>query len=117
MLAHLKEEPRPPLELQPSLSPALNGIILRAIAKHRARGSSPPTSSGRRSCVTAARASAATSARQATVLIPTAGQTATVENLALACGRRHTRRAATPASDHARTVLDTQTPSAPGTAP
>jgi eukaryotic-like serine/threonine-protein kinase len=33
MLAHLKEPPRPPIELQPSLSPAVNDIILRAIAK------------------------------------------------------------------------------------
>jgi eukaryotic-like serine/threonine-protein kinase len=33
MLAHLKEPPRPPIELQPSLSPSLNDLILRALAK------------------------------------------------------------------------------------
>jgi eukaryotic-like serine/threonine-protein kinase len=33
MLAQVNEQPRPPIELLPSLSPALNEIILKAIAK------------------------------------------------------------------------------------
>jgi len=33
MNAHLKQNPRPPQELNPSLPPALNGIVLRALAK------------------------------------------------------------------------------------
>jgi eukaryotic-like serine/threonine-protein kinase len=33
MAAHVKEAPKPPLELQPTLPPALNEIILMAIAK------------------------------------------------------------------------------------
>jgi serine/threonine-protein kinase len=33
MAAHVNEAPRPPIELQPELSPALNQIILTAIAK------------------------------------------------------------------------------------
>jgi hypothetical protein len=33
MLAQVNEQPRPPIELLPSLSPALNAIILKAIAK------------------------------------------------------------------------------------
>jgi serine/threonine-protein kinase len=33
MVAHLKEAPRPPIELQPSLGPELNAIILKSIAK------------------------------------------------------------------------------------
>lgn len=37
MAAHLKETPRPPLELDPSLPPALNQIILMALAKEAAR--------------------------------------------------------------------------------
>src|SRR5215472_6780177 len=34
MAAHVKEMPKPPIELLPSLPPALNEIILMAIAKH-----------------------------------------------------------------------------------
>ena len=34
MLAHLKQAPRPPIELQPWLAPGLNEIILRSIAKN-----------------------------------------------------------------------------------
>ncbi|MFY9562208.1 MAG: serine/threonine-protein kinase [Terriglobales bacterium] len=37
MSAHVKEAPRPPVELQPGLPPALNEIILVAIAKDPAR--------------------------------------------------------------------------------
>ncbi len=33
MLAHTGQAPRPPIEVDPTLSPALNGIILRALAK------------------------------------------------------------------------------------
>ena len=37
MTAHVKDEPKPPQELQPGLPPALNEIILMAIAKDPAR--------------------------------------------------------------------------------
>jgi eukaryotic-like serine/threonine-protein kinase len=37
MSAHVRETPKPPLELQPGLSPALNEIILMAIAKDPAQ--------------------------------------------------------------------------------
>ena len=33
MVAHLKEMPRPPIELQPALGPELNAVIMKAIAK------------------------------------------------------------------------------------
>jgi serine/threonine-protein kinase len=33
MVAHLKEMPRPPIELQPGLGPELNAVILKSIAK------------------------------------------------------------------------------------
>jgi serine/threonine-protein kinase len=33
MVAHLKEMPRPPIELQPGLGPELNAIIMKSIAK------------------------------------------------------------------------------------
>ncbi|MGH9401064.1 MAG: protein kinase domain-containing protein [Terriglobia bacterium] len=34
MAAHLKEAPRPPMEMNPALSPALNSVILMALAKN-----------------------------------------------------------------------------------
>jgi eukaryotic-like serine/threonine-protein kinase len=106
MLAHLKEEPRPPLELQPSLPPALNGIILRAIAKHPgARFQSAHEFREALAGVTA-RGSATT------VLISTFDQAAAVEDL----GRPASVSWASPAgssTDHPRTVLDTRTPVAP----
>jgi eukaryotic-like serine/threonine-protein kinase len=112
MLAHLKEEPRPPLELQPSLPPALNGIILRAIAKHPgARFQSAHEFREALAGVTA-RGSATTASRQATVLISTSGQAAAVEDL----GRPASASWGTPAgsaTEHPRTVLDTRTPVAP----
>jgi serine/threonine-protein kinase len=35
MSAHVKEAPRPPMELQPGLPPALNAVIMQALAKEK----------------------------------------------------------------------------------
>jgi serine/threonine protein kinase len=35
MMAHVKEQPRPPMEINPAISPELNQVILRALSKGR----------------------------------------------------------------------------------
>jgi serine/threonine protein kinase len=125
MLAHLKEEPRPPLTLQPTLPPALNAIIMRAIAKSPdARFQSAHEFRHVLGHVFAS-GSTTTADGQTTVLISTSGGTAAVEDLGGPTRGASDTPAGAP-SDRARAVPDTQTPpeappaipaAAPGSAP
>ena len=110
MLAQVNEQPRPPIELQPTLSPALNQIILKAIEKDPA-----------------ARFQTAEEFRQALLALPgvrgqSASNTDTVTwPAALPMGDAGIG-AAMPTgtgspnsgeSNHPRTMLDTKTPAMP----
>jgi eukaryotic-like serine/threonine-protein kinase len=108
MLAHLKEAPRPPLTLQPTLPPPLNAIIMRAIAKApAARFQSAQEFRDVLGRVFASEST--TGAGQTTVLISTSGGTAAVEDLGGPTRGASDTPAGAP-SDHARAVPDTQTP-------
>ncbi|MGH9139538.1 MAG: serine/threonine-protein kinase, partial [Vicinamibacterales bacterium] len=110
MLAQVNEQPRPPIELQPTLSPALNQIILKAIEKDPA-----------------ARFQTAEEFRQALLTLPgvrgqSASNTDTVTwPAALPMGDggmgaampTGTRTPNNGESNHPRTMLDTKTPSMP----
>jgi serine/threonine-protein kinase len=113
MLAHVKQSPRPPIELQPGLPPGLNDIILKAIAKNpadrfasadefrQALRTLPASGLGQSASGTAtvlASASAPTMAAAATLPAPP-------PSAERASGQSST--------DHPRTLIDTRTPSAP----
>ena len=109
MLAHVNEPPRPPIELQPALAPALNDIILKAIAKNPAD-----------------RFQSADDFRQALRSLPAAGPSQTTSRNATVLASTATAAAAARpdlhtsttrlATDHPRTLLDTRTPSSSRTA-
>jgi len=116
MSAHVKEAPRPPVELQPNLPPALNEIILMAIAKDPAqRFQSADAFRNALSKVQPVAAPASTT-RKATIVdsglsaaLFHEAPTMTSPPIAAASGSR--------VSDHARTVVDTRSPSNPGIQP
>lgn len=87
MLAHLKEQPKPPIELQPGMAPELNRIILKAIAKNPAE-----------------RFQSADEFRQALKTLPVGVRSQSASNHPRTV--LDTRTPSTP-----RTVLDTRTPS------
>ena len=117
MAAHVKEEPRPPIELQPGLPGTLNEIILMAIAKDPAQRfqtaealrnalskvqpvTSPvmPASTTRKATIVDSGLSAALFHEAPTVTTASPAPTASRSQAA---------------SDHARTVIDTRPPSSP----
>jgi len=118
MAAHVKEAPRPPIELQPGLPQALNEIILMAIAKDPAQrfqsadafrnalGTVQPVATPARST---------SSSRQATVV--DSGLSAAIFHEAPTVTRPPVAASASQVSDHARTVIDTRPPSSPAIQP
>ena len=108
MLAHLQEEPRPPIELQPALDPGLNAIILKAIAKTPADRYQSAAEFREAIATLRGAARTATSSRAATVLISTATTTRTAAAAVPAAVPGTVVMPAT--TDHLRTVLDTRTP-------
>jgi eukaryotic-like serine/threonine-protein kinase len=108
MLAHLNEQPKPPIDLQPGLPAGLNDIILKAMAKDPAARfqSADEFRQALKSLGVARQAASRTATLVGTAVIPATAPTVGAVMPAAA-------RMPTPGtgSDHARTMLDTKTPS------
>ena len=107
MFAHLKEQPKPPIELQPGLAPGLNDIILRSIAKNPAERFQTADEFRQALMKLPSATRTRTASRSATVLVST-GMPAVIG--ATAASQPSGPSASRVGSDHARTVLDTRTP-------
>jgi len=114
MLAHLKQSPRPPIELQPGLAPGLNDIILKAIAKSPADRFQSADEFRQALRTLPASGLGQTASRDATVLAGADAPTmATATTLSAPTPASAQRTSAPSAPDHPRTLIDTRTPSAP----
>jgi serine/threonine-protein kinase len=118
MSAHVKEVPRPPIELQPGLPSTLNEIILMAIAKDPAQRFQ--TADAFRNALSkvqpVAMPAAASTTRKATI-VDSGLSSALFHEAPTVTAPPVAATSASRASDHARTVVDTRTPSSPGIAP
>jgi serine/threonine-protein kinase len=113
MLAHVKQSPRPPIELQPGLAPGLNDIILKAIAKNPA-DRFPSADAFRQALRTLPASGLGQSASaNATVLASATAPTMAAASTLPAPPPSAERASARSSTDHPRTLIDTRTPSAP----
>ena len=113
MNAHLKELPRPPIELQPSLGPALNSAIMKAIAKDPADRYQSADEFRQALKTVPGTAASGTGSRAATVLIAPGSVPPGAQSVTMTAAPGSRPAIAPAPSDHARTVLDTRPPSTP----
>jgi serine/threonine-protein kinase len=109
MLAHLNEQPKPPIELQPGLPPGLNAIILKSISKEPADRFQ--TADEFRQALKSLMG-VQTSSRAATT-VGTAAIPAAAAGMAAAMPAAARTPNAGAGANHADTMLDTKTPSLP----
>lgn len=118
MSAHVKEVPRPPIELQPGLPSTLNEIILMAIAKDPAQRfqTADAFHNALSKVQPVAMPAAASTTRKATI-VDSGLSSALFHEAPTVTAPPVTATSASRPSDHARTMVDTRTPSSPGIAP